>query len=82
MRQQPAACSSPWLGITSARVGGDGTLERWSARGEEALRATYRFFLCEPSLKSLWNLLQYCFCFVLVFWPGGRHRNLSSLTQD
>ena len=26
----------------------------------------YSFFLCEPFLKSLWNVLQYCFC--LMFW--------------
>ena len=35
-----------------------------------------------PLLKSLLNLLQYCFCFyALVFWPLGMW-NLSSLTRD
>ena len=27
------------------------------------------FFLCGSFLKSLLNLLQYCFYFVLIFWP-------------
>lgn len=39
MQQQQAACSPPWLGITHANVGGDGTLERWSGRGKGALMA-------------------------------------------
>ena len=35
-----------------------------------------------PLLKSVLNLLQYCFCFyALVFWPLGMW-NLSSLTRD
>ena len=30
-----------------------------------------KIFLGGLSLKSLLNLLQYCFCFVLFFWPWG-----------
>ena len=33
------------------------------------------FLKCGPFLRSLLNLLQYCFCFVLVFWPQGRWRS-------
>ena len=41
------------------------------------------FFWCGPFLKSLLNLLQYCFCFfyVLVFWPWGMW-DLGSRTRD
>ena len=41
-----------------------------------------RFFWCGPFLKSLLNLLQYCFCFMFwFFWPQGMW-DLSSLTGD
>ena len=43
------------------------------------------FFSCGPFLKSLLNLLQYCFCFMFWFfgcdWPRGV-QNLSSPTRD
>ena len=40
------------------------------------------FFWCGPFLKSLLNLLQYCFCFMFWFyWPWGIW-DLSSLTRD
>ena len=39
-----------------------------------------RFFLCGSFLKSSLNLLQYCFCYVLVLWPRGMC-DLSSLTR-
>ena len=39
------------------------------------------FCVCEPFLKSLLNLFQYCFCF--MFWVFGRGMwGLSSLTRD
>ena len=38
-----------------------------------------RFFGCGPFLKSLLNLLQYCFCFMFGREAGG---DLSSLTRD
>ena len=42
----------------------------------------YFIFWCGPSLKSLLNMLQYCFCFMfLVFWPQ-RMWNLSFPTRD
>ena len=41
-----------------------------------------KIFLCEPFLKSLLNLLQYCFCFMFwFFWPWDMW-DLSSLTRD
>ena len=41
------------------------------------------FFWCGPFLKSLLNLLQYCFCFMFCgfFWPRGMW-DLSSPTRD
>ena len=44
---------------------------------------SYRFFfLCGPFLKSLLNLLQYCFCFMFwLFWPQCIW-DLSSPTRD
>ena len=39
------------------------------------------FFGCGSFLKSLLNLLQYCFCLVLDFWSQGM-RDLSFLTRD
>ena len=30
-----------------------------------------RFVKCESFLMSLLNLLQYCFCYLRVFWPWG-----------
>ena len=39
-----------------------------------------RFFICGPFLKSSLNLLQYCFCYVLVLWPRGMC-DLSSPTR-
>ena len=38
-----------------------------------------KFFSSGPLLKSLLNLLQYCFCFILGFWPWGMW-DLSSQT--
>ena len=41
-----------------------------------------RFLWCGPFLKSLLNLLQYCFCFMLwCFWSQGMW-DLSSPTRD
>ena len=40
------------------------------------------FFWCGPFLKSLLNLLQYCFCvYILLFRPWGTW-DLNSLTRD
>ena len=40
------------------------------------------FFWCGPFSRSLLNLLQYCFCFMfLFFWPKGMW-DPSSLTRD
>ena len=40
------------------------------------------FFSCGPFLKSILNLLQYCYCFMFwSFWPWGTW-HLSSLTRD
>ena len=45
-------------------------------------RINFFKFLCGPFLKSLFDLLQYCFYFIfLAFWPRGM-RNLNSLTKD
>ena len=38
------------------------------------------FFLCGPFLKSL-HLLQYCSCFMFLFWPRGMW-DFGSLTRD
>ena len=39
-------------------------------------------FRCRPFLKSLSNLLQYCFCFMFwIFWPQGLW-DLSSATRN
>ena len=42
----------------------------------------FKIFWCGPFLKSLLNLLQYCFCFMFwCFWPWGMW-DLSSPTRD
>ena len=42
----------------------------------------FSFFDMDHLLKSLLNLLQFCFCFMFCFfWPGGMW-DLSSLTRD
>ena len=43
----------------------------------------YMYFLCGPFLKSLLNLLLYCFCcyYILDFWPQGMW-DPSSPTRD
>ena len=40
------------------------------------------FFWCGPFLKSLLNLLQYCFCFMFWFFDHEAGRIFSSLTRD
>ena len=40
------------------------------------------FFWCVPFLKSLLNLLQYCFCFMIWFFCLWSIRALSFLTRD
>ena len=40
------------------------------------------FFWCGPFLKSLLNLLQYCFCFMLWFFGHWGMWDLSSPTRD
>ena len=55
------------------------TLEQTSIQLQGGLLQSSFFFF--PQIKSLLNLLQYCFCFVLVFWCGGMW-DLSFLTRD
>ena len=41
-----------------------------------------RFSVCEPFLKSLLNLLQYCFCFLYLFFCPRGMWDLSSPTRE
>ena len=58
--------------------------QQWDCRVEWQFYFQFflRFFWCGLFLKSLSNLLQYCFCFMFwVFWPWGMW-NLDSPTRD
>ena len=59
------------------------TTQSWTAKSyNRDWTCNFFFFLRGAySLKSLLNLLQYCFCFVL-FWPGVMAWDLSSLNQE
>ena len=46
------------------------------------LKIFFFFFWCGPFLKSLLNLLQYCFCFMFLFFSPQCIWGLSSLTRD
>ena len=62
-----------------------GLVEQGRRRTEDRRTAILPWFFktlcCGPFLKSLLNLLHYCFCFVLVFWRWGL-KDLSSPTRD
>ena len=45
------------------------------------LTVIFKIFWCGPFKKSLLNLLQYCFSYILVFWLWGT-RDVNSLTRD
>ena len=58
--------------------------EWWPGKNNFTMIFFLRFFFFDVDhfLKSLLNLLQYCFCFMFwFFWPGGTC-NLSSQTKD
>ena len=64
------------------RVGIDEESFRITTSAQTAFFFKIFFFWRGPFLKSLLNLLQYCFCFMfLVFWPQGMW-DLSSPTRD